>query len=186
MAKPSAVLLLLLFLSPSCLKADGFDWRVVNNFGDSIFTSYEISTSTLSANQKLSSHRQSLLVRIVAPASQLKCEIAVSQNRFLHESKTQEVFSKSGVHFIPLNLVWDFDALYSVFEPRPETFTFRIWVNGQLAGERSITYQMRSINDCLLSFEEPLSKRVNSVREMFAAYVDENDPSIDKIFRDVP
>ena len=177
-------LLTIFFWAPWVARADGLDWYVVNNLGDSIFPSFEIATATLSPNQKMSRHLQSLLVRVVVPSRQTDLLVTVAANKFLHESKTEEQQLKPGVHFIPLKLLWDIDALLAVAEPRPEAFTFRILVNGQPAGERSLTYEVRSINDCLRSFTEPLSKRQVETYAIFAAYVDENEPTIDRILHE--
>ena len=161
------------------------NWYIINNFGKSIYPSYEVSTATLSPTQKAKSDFQSLLVRIDVPKPGTIIDIKINSNKFIKNSVTHVVCSRSGKQIIPLVLNWDFDSLLAVIETRPESFHYELSVNEVYVDSRDLTYQVQSINDCLYTYTLPLNKKVIDTHFLFASYVDENNPTIDRILHRV-
>jgi hypothetical protein len=74
-------------------------------------------------------------------------------------------------------------ALAKIQESFPTTAVFSVSVNGVALGEQSRTIQVRSVNDVpLLYFTR--DKHVQDVSPLFAAFVNENHPYIDRILRE--
>ena len=161
------------------------NWTFSNNFGDAIFPSYEIATAAMPAQVRDRLHLHSFILQIKV-AEPTRVVVVLKSQRFLRESHTTFNIPRAGSYYLA-NLFknWDFDALYGVEEPVPEVFSISVSENGVPSGQRAFTYQVRSVNDCVIGFKEPLGNHrpVNS-EEMFAAFIDENDPVIDQILHE--
>ena len=64
----------------------------------------------------------------------------------------------------------------------PVTVTYGVELPGQKAEEQAVTLTLRSINDCPMSYDE--GDYTIDVSYVFAAYVNEEHPQVDKILRE--
>jgi hypothetical protein len=95
-------------------------------------------------------------------------------------------------YFIAPKVNYKFDRLRQVTQQVPMNVTFEVEVDGESAGEKAETLQVRSINDCPFAVnnsEETLNDENfiagnAALGWMFAAYVNENHPMLDKILQE--
>ena len=95
-------------------------------------------------------------------------------------------------YFIAPKVNYKFDRLRQTTQQVPMNVTFEVEVDGESAGEKHETLQVRSINDCpfaVSNSEETLDDENfiagnAALGWMFAAYVNENHPLLDKILQE--
>lgn len=173
------------FIAPHAVASSDVHWYLTNNFRDSVFPSFEISTATMQAKTRNKLHLHSFILEVSAPAG-TRLDVLFKSGKFLRPTHTTYNFTSGRTQFLSLLMDWDFDALYGVVEPIPDIFTIAVTANGAGVGQYSATYQVRSINDCVSGFQEPRGRhRYVDSKVLYAAYVDENDPAIDEILHEV-
>lgn len=96
-------------------------------------------------------------------------------------------------YYIAPKLNYKFDHLRKVTQQVPLNVDFEVQVNGKSLGDKAETLQVRSINDCpygVANSEETVddenlaSGGSADLGWMFAAYVNENHPHLDKILQE--
>jgi hypothetical protein len=167
-------------------------WKTKVDFGGSLFPSYAIATATLDKERVFGKPTATYLgdtggmfgIELVAPQDNAKFILEISSPIFVRKTVMQGVLQKKdSTYRIYPELDYDYEALYSVKEPQPEALTFRLEINGEDAGFRRVTVQVRSINDCLYAWSPSPDRPPQIYQWMFAAYVNENDPLVDKILQ---
>ena len=96
------------------------------------------------------------------------------------------------VYYIAPKLNYKFDHLRKVTQQVPLNVDFEVQVNGQSLGDKAETLQVRSINDCPYGVsnseetvdDENIEGGSADLGWMFAAYVNENHPFLDKILQE--
>src|SRR5256885_8465855 len=95
-------------------------------------------------------------------------------------------------YFIAPKVNYKFDRLRQTTQQVPMNVTFEVEIDGESTGEKYETLQVRSINDCpfaVANSEETLDDENfiagnAALGWMFAAYVNENHPLLDKILQE--
>jgi len=72
--------------------------------------------------------------------------------------------------------------MYTVLEPVPEMITFSLSLNGKTQETMQQTVQVRSLHDCVFAYTKP-DGHVEPCTWMFAAYVNENHPLVERILK---
>lgn len=83
--------------------------------------------------------------------------------------------------------IWRYDALRDNTQAEPVNIVANVEMNGRKLGQRTRTYSVRSINECLLGYNALHAdghRSFVSTRLFFAAYVNEENPLIDKVLRE--
>jgi hypothetical protein len=115
-------------------------------------------------------------------------EVEVSVEGFMKPSKWKgiiEITGEDGTAQVLPKGVWDFAALHKVTQQSPVNATFKVSVNGKQLDEQNETCTLKSLNDCpfyILWDEE--GEEFEDFSWMFAAYVNENHPWVDRILKD--
>lgn len=79
-------------------------------------------------------------------------------------------------------LRYEYEKLLAVRQPYPEDVTAKVFLNGELLGEKTQTVLVRPINDCLFGMSSGNDEEEDEDwSEMFAAYVNESHPLVDEI-----
>ncbi len=81
------------------------------------------------------------------------------------------------------NINYKWDKLKNTTEPMPANITFTLYKDGQSCGQKNVTIIVHSIYDCPYWLIATNGSQI-SLDWMFAAYVNENDPIIDKLLRE--
>jgi hypothetical protein len=77
---------------------------------------------------------------------------------------------------------YHYDKLAAVKEATPFDITMELLVNGKSLGKKPLTVTLRAVNDCLFGVEEETGDN-SDYSWLFAAYVNENHPWVDRILK---
>ncbi len=181
-----AVVLAGAILIPALSHAEDVDWSVLSEFGDDLFPSLIIATSTFKPeeddNEQVFGDPMGMLgVSIVAPSDHARVRVEVESQKLIQTSAIEVSLPNEGeeYHIFPV-LKYDYDSLLKVRQPFPEVVTVRVKVAGKDAGEQQERMVARSINDCPFGIVDE-DGEYTSLDIMFAAYVNENHPVVDSI-----
>ncbi len=163
-------------------------WQAEVDCG-SLFPSFIISTATLNLEKAKRSENYfgdlngQVGGTVTSPQDDCPFTLEVSSSKFIRKSSIEGRLPKAGEKYrIYPRLDYDYDALYSVIEPVPETISVRLILAGNEVGIQKKTVDVRSIQDCLFAMNLNNGK-TRPFDFNFAAYVNENHPLIDKILK---
>lgn len=186
-------------------RADDLEWTTEANMDHQLFPSLLIATATVrpieaddeegeAPDPYLLGERFGLVgVSVKAPAANAKVKVTVKENDLMAASSWSGELPEAGKdYFIAPKVNYKFDRLRQVAQQVPMNVTFAVEVDGESAGEKAETLQVRSINDCpfaVSNSEETLNDEnfiagSAALGWMFAAYVNENHPMLDKILQE--
>jgi hypothetical protein len=132
-------------------------------------------------------------VSVKAPAENAKIKVTVKENDLMTATSWNGELAEAGKdYFIAPKVNYKFERLRKVTQQVPLNVTFEVEVDGESSGEKHETLQVRSINDCpfgVAKSEETLDDEnfiagSTELGWMFAAYVNENHPMLDKILQE--
>jgi hypothetical protein len=132
-------------------------------------------------------------VSIKPSAAHAKVKVTLKENDLMESATwTGELTEAGKDYFIAPKVNYKFDRMRNMTQQVPLNVAFEIELDGKSAGEKSETLQVRSINDCpygVSNDEETLDDEnftagTAELGWMFAAYVNENHPFIDKILQE--
>lgn len=192
--KASAICLIFGLLCNSTGFAEA-EWKAEIGWGDQFFPSFIIATagvnlekSTLGKGAKsdpriLGDPLGLIRLAVLNPHEKSKIKIEVSGSRFIAKSTYEGVLENANQGYLISPLIqYNFDELYKVYEPVPENVNLTLYLNDQPVGTLAKRVLIRSINDCPLEFMD--GKKKTDVSWMIAAYVNENDPLVDRILKE--
>jgi hypothetical protein len=165
------------------------EWEVEVGIDNSIYPSLIIATSTMVESDEqdptnLGDPWGLIGVTIQSPSNNVRLRVEMNSNKLIQPSTWEGVLKKKGeTYFVCPLLKFDYDTLLSVRQPFPEIITARVFLNGQLLGEKSRRVPVRSINDCILGFGDEEGDWTDS-SWLIAAYVNENHPFIDQLLKE--
>lgn len=118
-----------------------------------------------------------------------KVEVVVKENDYMAESRIEEKLEEDASELlIHPKIAYKYDALEKVSQAVPLNVTIAVKVNGESAGEKTVTTTLRSVNDCLFGVEETAGEGEKSHTSdyswLFSAYVNENHPWVDRILKE--
>lgn len=184
-----------LVFSCVCTKAQStaltIKWQpVVDNSSvdtDQIFPSEILSLATRRAHnvppRYLGDPNGVFGVLLVSSAANAQVRVSIKVDRLAEESSIEETIPEAEQQYeIWPTVRFNTQALARVQEPFPTTAVFSVFVNGEKIGEQSRTIQVRSVNDVPFAYKTR-DGRILDVSPLFAAYVDENNPYIDRILQ---
>jgi hypothetical protein len=193
-----------LFLA-SVVSAADVQWEAEANMDHQLFPSLLLATATVrpvepddaeaeKPDPYLLGERFGLVgVSVKAPAENAKVKVTIKENELMATSSwSGELAEADKDYFIAPKVNYKFEKLRQMTQQVPLNITFELEVDGESAGEKHETLQVRSINDCpfgVANAEETLNDE-NFIEGnaalgwMFAAYVNENHPMLDKILQE--
>jgi hypothetical protein len=200
--------LLAIFAFLCCLslaRADEIQWTAEANMDHQLFPSLIIATATVrpvepddeeaeKPDPYLLGERFGLVgVSIKAPAANAKVKVTLKENEFMAATTwSGDLAEADKDYFIAPKVNYKFERLRQATQQMPVNVSFEVEVDGESAGEKLETLQVRSINDCpfaVANSEETLDDENfiagnAALGWMFAAYVNENHPLLDKILQE--
>jgi hypothetical protein len=168
------------------------EWEPIADPYDQVFPSYEIATANMpndpSDDPTVLGEGSSLLgARIVAGRNGQKVSVTVSMPGLLEPSRFQGTLARAGTTYevYPL-LRWNFSALKSVRQSRPETLDIRVSFDGGPEESKSVRVRLRSVNEALyyVDVDEEVEGDELDFNWTFAAYVNEDSPLVDTILKE--
>ncbi len=200
----AVVLLLVLFATPRLHAAD-VEWEPEANMDHQLFPSLLISTASVrpvdsddyegeEKDASLLGDRFGLVgIEIHSPAANTKVKVTLKGNDLMNESVWEgELPDADEDYFIAPKVNYKFDHLRKMTQQVPLSVDFAVEIDGEPAGDKVDTLQIRSLNDCpfgVSNDEETINDEnfiagAASLGWMFAAYVNENHPMLDKILKE--
>jgi hypothetical protein len=189
----------------SVTRADEVEWTAEANMDHQLFPSLLIATASVRPIEEedkeaeapdpyLLGERFGLVgVSIKSSAANAKVKVTLKENDLMAVTTwSGELAEPDKDYFIAPKVNYKFDRLRQVTQQVPMNVTFEVEVDGESAGEKAETLQVRSINDCpfaVSNSEETLNDEnyiagSAALGWMFAAYVNENHPMLDKILQE--
>src|SRR3954471_10690536 len=201
----AALLALAFNLLASLLRADTAEWTPEANMDHQLFPSLIVATATVrpvepedeeaeKPDPYLLGERFGLVgISIKSSAANAKIKVTVKENDLMAPASwSGELPEADKEYFIAPKVNYKFDRLRQTMQQVPMNVTFEVAVEGESLGEQHETLQVRSINDCpfaVANSEETLNDENfiagnAALGWMFAAYVNENHPLLDKILQE--
>jgi len=165
-------------------------WETKINL-ESLFPSYIISTATINKDYITEKKSETYCgdlngqigFEVVSPTNDCAFVAEIFSAKFIRKSVIEGRLPVAGQKYkIYPEIDYDYDALYSVSEPVPETLTFKLALAGQAVDTKKQTVQIRSIHDCVYAVKKEDGSTARCVWA-FAAYVNENHPLVEKILK---
>jgi hypothetical protein len=200
----TVILSLIFFLAP-CLRATDVEWTPEANMDHQLFPSMVIATASVRPVEEddeeaeepdaslLGDRFGALGVSIHSPAAHTKVKVTLKKNDLMDEAVwTGELPEANEDYFIAPKVNYKFDHLRKMTQQVPLNVDFAVEIDGKSAGDKVETLQVRSLNDCPfgVSNDEETINDENFISGaaplgwMFAAYVNENHPMLDKILKE--
>lgn len=165
-------------------------WSPVKRFGTDFYPSYVLATSTWSQDIVIEQESNSFNlygdrngyfgVKLDDFPIGSIVRYEVSGEPLVKKSSYTITVTKPGISEIYPILEYDYEALKAINQAKPVNFKYALYVNNQLVGEKLEVVWTRSINDAVfLGIDHYGNER--SLNFIFAAYVNENEPSLDQI-----
>jgi hypothetical protein len=132
-------------------------------------------------------------VSIKTPSHNADVKITIKENDLIAATTwTGKLPEANHDYYIAPKVNYKFDHLRKVTQQIPLNIDFEVEVNGKSLGDKTETLQIRSINDCPYGVanseetvdDENVENGSADLGWMFAAYVNENHPQLDKILQE--
>ena len=189
----SVVVLLILLGGMSVFKYTSFNsgFEIVDDLGGNIFPSAILSVATTDAqvitpsdSTCLGNPKSCIAVRVKSRTAYSRVRIEVAETPFFSRSVSEFVLAKPRTEYIIYpDIIWDYEALKNNNQAEPISVAVMVEMNGKDLGQRVRTFSVRSINECLLGYVTNGTK-FHDTGIFFAAYVNEENPMIDKLLRE--
>ena len=189
----------------SISRAAEVEWTPEANMDHQLFPSLLIATATARPIEEddaeaktpdpyLLGERFGLVGVSIKPATaNTKVKVTLKENDLMAASTWSGELAEAGKdYYIAPKVNYKFEKLRKTTQQMPLNVSFAVELDGKSAGEKTETLQVRSINDCPfgVSNEEETLDDENFIAGsaeigwMFAAYVNENHPMLDKILQE--
>lgn len=171
------------------------DFEIVDPLGGNLFPSAILSVATTDAQiiQPMPGHclgnpKACLAIKYHNRKPGTVVRIELAETPFYAHSVSSFVLPKEDTDYIIYpDILWRYDALRNNEQAEPISVVATVEADGKSLGQHVRTFSVRSVNECLLGYMKPLGKGKNayvSTRLFYAAYVNEENPLIDKLLRE--
>ena len=132
-------------------------------------------------------------ISIKPETANTKIKVTIKENDLMAASTWSGDLAEAGKeYYIAPKVNYKFEKLRKATQQMPLNVSFAVELDGKSAGEKTETLQVRSVNDCpfgVSNEEETLNDEgyiagSAEIGWMFAAYVNENHPMLDKILQE--
>lgn len=179
-----AVFIYRFYASPS-------DFEITDDLGGNIFPSAILSVATTDAqviqpsdSVYVGNPKSCVAVRLRSRNPYSRVRIDVAETPFFAHSVSEFVLPEARTEYmIYPDIIWNYEALRNNNQAEPISVAVTVEMNGKDLGQRVRTFSVRSINECLLGYVTHGTK-FHDTGIFFAAYVNEENPSIDKVLRE--
>lgn len=128
-------------------------------------------------------------VSVIAPADNCVLRVVIDSSAINYVTIIQEIMPKRGQQYtFEPSVKWKYDALRHMRQPSAVDLTFTCYINDEEVDIKNLHFACRSVNECPLSFrttDAEHSHQIVDTRYLFAAYVNEDHPSIPEILSEI-
>ncbi len=170
------------------------DFEIVDALGGNVFPSAILSVATTDVEliqpvdtPYMGNTKSVIGVKVHSGNKNSRIRLEVEPSPFFARSVSEFVLPERNKDYVVYpDIAWNYDALRNNKQAEPISVVVTASMNGEDLGKRVRTFSMRSVNECLLGYMKPVGKRNQfvSTRLFFAAYVNEENPMIDKVLRE--
>ncbi len=170
------------------------DFEIVDALGGNVFPSAILSVATTDVEliqpvdtPYMGNTKSVIGVKVHSGNKNSRIRLEVEPSPFFARSVSEFVLPEGNKDYVVYpDIAWNYDALRNNKQAEPISVVVTASMNGEDMGKRVRTFSMRSVNECLLGYMKPVGKRNQfvSTRLFFAAYVNEENPMIDKVLRE--
>ena len=165
--------------------------EISNELGGNIFPVTLLSTATTDANlivpadtNYLGNPKSCIAVRVKNGHANSKLRVEVAETPFFAYSVSEFILPESGKEYwVFPDIIWNYDALRENEQAVPVTVSVKAELNRRAVRGGVHTFSVRSINECLLGYIDSRMK-FHDTGQFFAAYVNEDNPQIDRLLRE--
>ena len=166
-------------------------FEIVDELGGNVFPSAILSVATTDAQviQPIDSNyignpKSCIAIKVKSRSAYSRVRIEVAETPFFSRSVSEFVLEKPRKEYtIYPEIIWNYVALNNNPEAEPISVAVSVDRIGDDLGQRVRTFSVRSINECLLGYVSNGTK-FHDTGIFFAAYVNEENPMIDKLLRE--
>src|SRR5574344_382885 len=188
-----AIALCVVAISISVFQCSSFrsDFEITDELGGNIFPSAILSVATTDAqvvqpsdSVYVGNPKSRISVRLKSRSQYTRVRIDVAETPFLSRSVSEFVLEKSRTEYtVYPDIIWNYEALKGAEQATPVSIAIHVEVDGKSLGQKVRTFSVRSINECLLGYVSN-GTNFHDTGIFFAAYVNEDNPMIDKLLRE--
>jgi len=173
------------------------EFTTIAGWNNQLFPSFAVATATIRRPQPaegeevdetiLGDANGVLGVQVESPGDNVKIKVTISGSEIMEPSTfTGTLESEGETYTIYPRIRYKFGVLTQNRQATPVTVTFKVQIEGEDAEEQTETLTLRSINDCPFAVVEGEDgdEEVTDLSFMFAAYVNEAHPFVDKVLRE--
>ena len=166
-------------------------FEITDEMGGNIFPSSILSVATTDAqvivpvdSMYVGNPKSCIAVRVRSRNAYSRVRVEVAETPFFSRSVSEFVLAKPRTEYIIYpDIIWNYEALKNNNQAEPVSVAVMVEMNGKDLGQRLRTFSVRSINECLLGYVTNGTK-FHDTGIFFAAYVNEENPMIDKLLRE--
>ena len=166
-------------------------FEITDELGGNIFPSSILSVATTDAqvivpadSLYVGNSKSCISIRIRSGKAYSRVRIEVAETPFSSRSVSEFVLAKPRTEYtIYPDIIWNYEALKNNNQAEPVSVAVKVEMNDKDLGQRVRTFSVRSINECLLGYVTNGTK-FHDTGIFFAAYVNEENPMIDKLLRE--
>lgn len=171
------------------------DYELVDQLGGNLFPSAILSVATTNtqvippmSGEYVGNPKSCVAIKLKSGHANTVVRIELAETPFYARSVSTFVLPKERTEYIIYpDILWRYNALRDNEQAEPISVVSNVEVDGKDLGQKVRTFSVRSINECLLGFNKQLPNgrtRYVSTRLFYAAYVNEENPLIDKVLRE--
>ena len=171
------------------------DYELVDQLGGNLFPSAILSVATTTtqvippmSGEYVGNPKSCVAIKLKSGHANTVVRIELAETPFYARSVSTFVLPKEHTEYIIYpDILWRYNALRDNEQAEPISVVANVEVDGKDLGQKVRTFSVRSINECLLGFNKQLPDgrtRYVSTRLFYAAYVNEENPLIDKVLRE--
>lgn len=171
------------------------DYELVDQLGGNLFPSAILSVATTNtqvippmSGEYVGNPKSCVAIKLKSGHANTVVRIELAETPFYARSVSTFVLPKERTEYIIYpDILWRYNALRNNEQAEPISVVANVEVDGKDLGQKVRTFSVRSINECLLGFNKQLPDgrtRYVSTRLFYAAYVNEENPLIDKVLRE--
>lgn len=171
------------------------DYELVDQLGGTLFPSAILSVATTNtqvippmSGEYVGNPKSCVAIKLKSGHANTVVRIELAETPFYARSVSTFVLPKEHTEYIIYpDILWRYNALRDNEQAEPISVVANVEVDGKDLGQKVRTFSVRSINECLLGFNKQLPDgrtRYVSTRLFYAAYVNEENPLIDKVLRE--
>lgn len=171
------------------------DYELVDQLGGNFFPSAILSVATTNtqvippmSGEYVGNPKSCVAIKLKSGHANTVVRIELAETPFYARSVSTFVLPKEHTEYIIYpDILWRYNALRDNEQAEPISVVANVEVDGKDLGQKVRTFSVRSINECLLGFNKQLPDgrtRYVSTRLFYAAYVNEENPLIDKVLRE--